>query len=66
MPADHIVIGLGNPGAEYERSRHNCGAETIALLAQRHGGALKRVRARALTTEVTIGEHRVGLAWPQT
>jgi PTH1 family peptidyl-tRNA hydrolase len=59
---------LGNPGAEYERSRHNCGAETVALLAARHGGALKRDRwrARALTGEVTIGGHRVALAWPQT
>jgi PTH1 family peptidyl-tRNA hydrolase len=36
------------------------------LLAQRHGGVLKRDRARALTGEVTIEGHRVGLAWPQT
>jgi PTH1 family peptidyl-tRNA hydrolase len=36
------------------------------LLAQRHGGALKRDRARALSGEVTIGGERVALAWPQT
>jgi PTH1 family peptidyl-tRNA hydrolase len=35
-------------------------------LAQRHGGALKRDRARALAGEVTIEGHRVALAWPQT
>jgi peptidyl-tRNA hydrolase, PTH1 family len=38
----------------------------VALLAQRHGGALKRDRARALTAEVTMVGHRVALAWPQT
>lgn len=61
-----MVVGLGNPGAEYERSRHNCGAETVALIAKRHGGSLKRDRARALTGEVTIAGERVALAWPQT
>jgi PTH1 family peptidyl-tRNA hydrolase len=36
------------------------------LLAQRHGGALKRDRARALAGEITVGDQRVVLAWPQT
>lgn len=35
-------------------------------MAKRHGGALKRDRARALTGEVSFGGHRVALAWPQT
>jgi PTH1 family peptidyl-tRNA hydrolase len=39
----------------------------VALLARRHGGALKRDRlSRALGGEVSIGGSRVGLAWPQT
>ena len=38
----------------------------MALLAQRHGGKLKRDRAQALTGEVSIGSTRVALAWPQT
>jgi len=38
----------------------------VALLAKRHGGALKRDRSRALTGEVTVGGHRIALAWPQT
>jgi PTH1 family peptidyl-tRNA hydrolase len=38
----------------------------VALLAQRHGGALKRDRARALVGEVTLQGLRVALAWPQT
>ena len=65
-PADLLVIGLGNPGAEYEGSRHNVGAEVVDVLAERHGGTLKRSKERALTTEVRIDGKRVALAFPQT
>jgi PTH1 family peptidyl-tRNA hydrolase len=65
-PADLLVVGLGNPGAEYEHSRHNVGADTVALLAERHGAVLKRSRERALVAEVLIGDRRVALAFPQT
>jgi PTH1 family peptidyl-tRNA hydrolase len=65
-PADLLVVGLGNPGAEYEGSRHNVGAEAVDLLAHRHGGALKRSKERALVAEVRIDGKRVTLAFPQT
>ena len=65
-PADLLVVGLGNPGAEYEGSRHNVGAEVVDLLADRHGGTLKRTRERALVAEVRIDGKRVTLAFPQT
>ena len=65
-PADLLVVGLGNPGAEYEGSRHNVGAEVVDVLADRHGGTLKRSKERALVAEVRIGEARVALAFPQT
>lgn len=65
-PADLLVVGLGNPGAEYEGSRHNVGAEVVDLLAERHGGTLKRTRERALVAEVRIAGRRVTLAFPQT
>jgi PTH1 family peptidyl-tRNA hydrolase len=61
-----LVIGLGNPGAEYERSRHNVGAEVVEVLAQRHHGALKKGKERALVTEVTLDGKRVALAIPLT
>jgi peptidyl-tRNA hydrolase, PTH1 family len=60
------VVGLGNPGSDYEGSRHNSGAVTVARLAARHGGALKRSKERALATEVTVDGHRLALAFPQT
>jgi peptidyl-tRNA hydrolase, PTH1 family len=65
-PADLLVVGLGNPGGEYEGSRHNAGAKVVELLAERHGGTLKRTKERALVAEVRIDDRRVTLAFPQT
>jgi PTH1 family peptidyl-tRNA hydrolase len=65
-PADALVIGLGNPGKEFDGTRHNLGVEVLEELAKRHGGALKRSKERALTGEVVIGGKRVALAFPQT
>jgi peptidyl-tRNA hydrolase, PTH1 family len=65
-PADLLVVGLGNPGDEYAGTRHNVGADTVALLATRHGGQLKRSRERALAAEVVVGGRRLALAFPTT
>ena len=65
-PADLLVVGLGNPGDEFRRTRHNVGAEVVELLAARHGGRLKKSKERALTCEVRIGARRVALAVPIT
>lgn len=65
-PADLLVVGLGNPGDEYRGSRHNLGAEVVELLAERHGGRLRKRKERALVDEVTIDGRRVALAVPLT
>ncbi|GAC1597128.1 MAG: aminoacyl-tRNA hydrolase [Acidimicrobiales bacterium] len=65
-PADLLVIGLGNPGAEYDGTRHNAGADTVALLAARHDVRLRSGKEHALVGEARIGQHRVALAFPQT
>ena len=65
-PFDWLIVGLGNPGKEYERSRHNVGAEAVALLASRCGASLKAGRDRALVAEVSLHEQRCVLAFPTT
>jgi PTH1 family peptidyl-tRNA hydrolase len=64
--ADLLVVGLGNPGEEYVKTRHNVGAEVVELLARRHGGKLRRQKERSLTDEVNVGGMRMALAIPLT
>lgn len=61
-----LVVGLGNPGAEYAHSRHNVGAEVVSRLAGRHGARLRSGKELALTAEVRLDGERVALAFPQT
>jgi len=65
-PADLLVVGLGNPGAEYAGTKHNVGAEVVELLARRHGGRLRKSKEHALVDEVRVAGKRLALAVPTT
>jgi PTH1 family peptidyl-tRNA hydrolase len=59
-----VVVGLGNPGPRYERTRHNAGAMTLALLGERAGMTLRRHRSGCLIAETSLGGQRALLARP--
>jgi len=63
-----VVVGLSNPGPEYDGTRHNAGADAVRVLSRRHGtGSLRPEKGqRAAVEEVRIGERRVTLAVPST
>lgn len=64
---DWLIVGLGNPGREYERTRHNVGFRTIDLLADALGTKVTRLKFRALCSPVVnCGGKKVLLMKPQT
>ena len=65
-PISAIVVGLGNPGKEYEATRHNMGFMAIDRLAEKNGVKIDRLRFKALTAECDIGNRRVLLMKPET
>ena len=65
-PIDHLVVGLGNPGAEYVLTRHNAGFAAIDSLAAKEGIDVRCAKFSALVGDGMIGGHRVMLMKPQT
>ncbi len=61
-----LVLGLGNPGRKYERTRHNLGFFVVDRLAADKGVELKKSRHDCLIGDWQLGEERVLLAKPQT
>ena len=62
---DLLVVGLGNPGREYARNRHNAGYLVVDELARRHGGAW-RSKFSGQVAEIRLDGHKVALLKPET
>jgi peptidyl-tRNA hydrolase, PTH1 family len=62
---DLLVVGLGNPGREYARNRHNVGWMVVDELARRHGGSW-RAKFNGQLAEIRIDGHKVALLKPET
>ena len=61
-----LIVGLGNPGAQYEATRHNLGFMLVDRLAQQFGAQVKRLECRALVGQTSIDNQTVELVKPQT
>ncbi len=61
-----LIVGLGNPGSQYDATRHNVGFRSMDLLAKSLGVKIDRSRFRALTATCDLGGSKVLLMKPQT
>lgn len=61
-----LIVGLGNPGKQYERTRHNCGFRAIDLLAQQLGCKIDRMKFQGLYGQTTYNGKKLFLLKPQT
>lgn len=62
----YLIVGLGNPGREYQESRHNIGFLLLSRLAERLGVSFSRLQSKALVTDGRYQDHKIILAKPQT
>ena len=65
-PVTHIIAGLGNPGTEYEKTRHNAGFLAIDYIASKYNVNINKLKFKALVAEADISGKRVLLMKPQT
>lgn len=61
-----LIVGLGNPGREYERTRHNCGFRAVELLADTLGCKIDKAKFQGLYGQVNYGSKKLLLLKPQT
>ena len=61
-----LIVGLGNPGREYEKTRHNCGFRAVDLLAEQLGTKIDRLKFQGLYAQVNYEGKKLFLLKPQT
>ncbi|RDY23598.1 aminoacyl-tRNA hydrolase [Romboutsia maritimum] len=62
----YVIVGLGNPGKQYENTRHNVGFNVIDILSKEYGISVTKIKHKALIGEGRIGNEKVLLVKPQT
>lgn len=62
----YIIVGLGNPGKQYEDTRHNVGFNAIDILAEEYGISVTKMKHKALIGEGRVGTEKVVLVKPVT
>ena len=65
-PIEFLIVGLGNPGKNYEFTRHNAGFLTLDHIASELDTEINNLKNNALVADVVINNHRCLLAKPQT
>ena len=65
-PPEFLIVGLGNPGRQYELTRHNAGFLFADLLADKNNTKTNKIQFKATTATVELGGHRCLLMKPQT
>lgn len=63
---DMLIVGLGNPGMEYEGTRHNVGFAAMDALCEKYGASCNKMKFKAYIGEARIGDNRVLLCKPLT
>ena len=66
QPITHIIVGLGNPGEKYTYTRHNAGFLAIDYLCGKMGIKCDRLKFKALSCEIKLGNVRALVLKPQT
>lgn len=62
----YLVTGLGNPGSQYKKTRHNAGFMLVDRMAEQAGQSFERILARSLTCSLDVAGDVIVLAKPQT
>lgn len=65
-PPEFIIVGLGNPGKQYELTRHNAGFLFADLIADKNGVKINKIQFKAVTASLTLGGVKCLLMKPQT
>ena len=60
------IIGLGNPGRDYENNRHNIGFMAVDEIVRRYGVGSEQKKYKSIYNEAKIGDHKIHILKPQT